>query len=295
MATARIVCSDCGAQLSPGDAFCSSCGAKIDSPAVNPGSATVQCGVCGYQNPAGGAYCEGCGAKLPGATVREEKRPGKEPQRPRKLQKGPAGKKAPTGDRRRVEPWQIVSGIAVLGLIGFLVYMQVFRQQFSAATFDAPPASMVTAAPKVFRDVAPLQKAVDDNPRNPAAWLQLANALHDNGMYLRAIEAYKKYLAIVPGNPDARVDLGICYYLQAQADSVNGGEEFNLALQEMETALKSHPDHQPSAFNLGIVNLYLGNLTESNKWFKRAVEINKSTDLGVRAQKILDEHSSVQQ
>jgi Tfp pilus assembly protein PilF len=59
----------------------------------------------------------------------------------------------------------------------------------------------------------------------------------------------------------------------------------------METVAKNSPTHQPAAFNLGIVNLHMGNLEESNKWFKRAVELDGSSELGMRAQNILQKHT----
>jgi len=51
----------------------------------------------------------------------------------------------------------------------------------------------------------------------------------------------------------------------------------------MEEAFKNAPKpHQPSAFNLGVVYLHLSELEESNKWFRKAVEINRESDLGKR-------------
>ena len=66
------------------------------------------------------------------------------------------------------------------------------------------------------------------------------------------------------------------------------------AVEAVELALKKHPDHQPAAFNLGIVTLTMGDLETSNKWFKRTVELNPSSDLGTRAKRILEQHSVTQ-
>jgi hypothetical protein len=66
------------------------------------------------------------------------------------------------------------------------------------------------------------------------------------------------------------------------------------AVQEMELALKYRPDHQPAAFNLGIVHLTMGELETSNRWFSRAVELNPSSELGVRAKRILEQHTITQ-
>jgi Tfp pilus assembly protein PilF len=94
-----------------------------------------------------------------------------------------------------------------------------------------------------------------------------------------------------PNDPDARTDLGMTYFQYAQIDTARGVVLFQQAASEMETAFANSPRHQTSAFNLGVVNLHMGNLEESNKWFMKAVEIDKNSDLGIRAQKILSQHT----
>lgn len=142
-----------------------------------------------------------------------------------------------------------------------------------------------------LEEIQTFEKRADANPSDADARLLLANALHDKGLFSRAAQEYKKYLVMRPDNPDARVDLGICYYSLAQADSANGERLYPLALQEMETAFKKSPTHQPAAFNIGIVNLHLGNMEASRTWFKRAVDLNKSSELGTKAQQMLDQHT----
>jgi len=193
---------------------------------------------------------------------------------------------------RRVEPWQVISFIAVGGLLAFLLWTELSRDHASPAPTGAqasmPQLSPIAPAPV---DLAPLEAAVKADPEDAGAVLRLANALHDNGMVQRAIEQYKNYLVMDPGNPDARVDLGICYDQMGLADSLHAETYYALAIQEMETALKGSPSHQPAAFNLGIVNLHRGKLDESNKWLKKAATIDAKSDLGMRAQQILQQHS----
>jgi tetratricopeptide (TPR) repeat protein len=153
---------------------------------------------------------------------------------------------------------------------------------------DPPPVSI--------QEIERLQAEADARPSDAPALLRLANILHDNAMrdsrfLLRAIETYKKYLNLQPANPDARVDLGICYFELGRVDSINNRSLFSQAIREMETAFRSSPTHQPAAFNLGIVNLNAGNLEESNKWMKKTVELNQQSELGQRAQRILEQHS----
>ncbi|MEW6510059.1 MAG: zinc ribbon domain-containing protein, partial [Bacteroidota bacterium] len=64
MAVAKLICGNCSSVISATDAFCPSCGAKIEHSAAPP--AVRICSVCGHKNGSGGAYCEACGARLAG-------------------------------------------------------------------------------------------------------------------------------------------------------------------------------------------------------------------------------------
>jgi hypothetical protein len=196
------------------------------------------------------------------------------------------GKQARTAG---VEVWQIVSGVAVLALIAVLVYLLIPHDQSRPS--GPTPAAVQPQASASMAEIASLQQAVSANPGDAASRLRLANVLHDDGMLTAAIQNYNEYLKLTPKDPNARVDLGICYDQLALQDTANAPQYFGLAVQEMQTVVKESPSHQPAAFNLGIVNLHMGNLEESNKWFKRAVELGRETELGMRAQKILTQHS----
>ena len=254
MAHARLVCSECGAELSVVDAICPGCGAAIERKQVKSRAER---------------------AKSPPTVPVSE---------PRKRE----------GSPQRFEPWQVVAGVAVVALVAFFVYTELQREHAGVqpvAQQQAPPA-MMQQAPRV--NLAPLEQAVAANPKDADALLRLGNGLHDNGAYARAIEVYERYLAIEPGNPDARVDMGICYYELGTADSAGGARLFDTAKKEMELALKKRPDHQPAAFNLGVVSLAMGDLESSNRWFRRAVELNPSSGMGREAKRILEQHSVTQ-
>jgi tetratricopeptide (TPR) repeat protein len=246
MAVAKLVCGDCSQPIAPTDAFCPSCGAKIE-------------------------------------------RAGQPEQR--KPQKQAGAKSAPA---KVFEPWQIISGIAVLALVAYLVYSEVSK--VVPETLQPPPAAsapagvpFLSAAAKTI-DLTPLEEAVKADPKDAGAILRLANAQHDNRMLPVAIETYKTYLKLRPGDPDARTDLGICYFQLAQTDTANSISLLQTAANEMTEANNNAPNHQPSAFNLGVVYLHLQDMEQSNKWFKRTVELNKDSDLGKRAQNLLNQH-----
>jgi len=287
MALARIVCGECGADVPPGAAACSKCGAAVELPEVGMVGNRRVCTSCGYRNTAKATFCESCGAQLPGVAATgsapREARAAK-PARPASAKRG-ASKKEGTS---RFEPWQVISGVAVLALIAVVAYMLIPRDQGAAPQTVTSPEPQAAAS---MAQIESLQQAVDANPRDAATRLRLANILHDVGMLPRAIDNYNEYLELEPKDPNARVDLGICYDQLALQDSSNAPRYFALAVQEMQTAVKNAPTHQPAAFNLGIVNLHMGNLEESNKWFKRVVELDRNSELGIRAQNILQQHT----
>jgi cytochrome c-type biogenesis protein CcmH/NrfG len=196
-----------------------------------------------------------------------------------------------------VEPWQIIAVVAIVCLVAVLVYVELSRTPTVAGGSAAMPSAPATMPPMMqappVADIAALEAAVASNPGNAQALLQLANGLHDNGEFLKAVETYKKYLKVQPRNPDARVDMGVCYYQLGLQDTVNTARYFTLAVTEMEAALRGTPTHQPAAFNLGVVHLQQGELDISNRWFRKAVELGPGTDLGMKAQRLLQQHSSI--
>ena len=84
------------------------------------------------------------------------------------------------------------------------------------------------------------------NPQDPQIPLRLANYLYDQKLYDVAIQWYKKTLAINPKNVNARTDLGTSYFYTGQLQD---------ALKEYHEALKLEPNHQPTMFNMIVVNL----------------------------------------
>jgi hypothetical protein len=235
--------------------------------------------------------------EIAGADVRrtdsssKDKSPRKKPSRTEPA-KGKRARRA-----RQFEPWQIISGISVLCLIAFFVYSESSRvPPPSLSSPPGPPGNFQGSVLGSTEEIEQLQKTVDAEPNNAAALLRLANALHDQSsaspqLLFRSVEAYKKYLALRPDDPDARVDLGICYFYLTRLDTTRAGQLFSMAINEMQTVVKGHPNHQGAAFNLGVVSLNAGNTEEAGKWLKKAVEINPNSDMGVRAKKLIEQHS----
>jgi cytochrome c-type biogenesis protein CcmH/NrfG len=217
--------------------------------------------------------------------VREKRAHSQPPQR--KPKKNSGGKK--------IEPWQILAGIAALAVIGYFVYSESNSPSLKTQPLGQDNTAPVT--PATMQEIEHLQKTVDANPNDAASLLRLANLLHDGGLHdtrflFRAEQAYKQYLVLNPKDPDARVDLGIVYFELARVDSLNTDALYSQAISEMQIVARANPKHQPAAFNLGIVNLHSGNAEESSRWFQKAVDINPNSDLGTRAKRLLEQHSS---
>lgn len=84
------------------------------------------------------------------------------------------------------------------------------------------------------------------NPGNPAPRLKLADFLYDHKQYDEAISWYQQALAIDAKNVDARTDMATCYF------SLGESRE---AIDQLQTALKYDPRHEPTLFNLAVVSL----------------------------------------
>jgi len=297
MVVAKLVCGDCSGVLGRSDTVCPHCGATIENEASVPkaavsSAATVhRCHVCGHENPANGAYCESCGARLFSSHQQERST--------RNAAKGSGQDHHPQkkGAKRlamRFEQWQLFAGAGLVLLVGFLVYSEITRDR--PTTQGHVHENLSAEATGAVAEIEQLQKTVNENPNDAGSKLRLANLLHDHSqkdarLLFRAVEAYKSYLALNPGNPDARVDLGIVYFELARVDSANAPQWIGKAIDEMRIVATAHPEHQAAAFNLGIVNLNAGDTDESNRWFRKAVEINQGSDLGTRAKRLLEQHS----
>ena len=86
---------------------------------------------------------------------------------------------------------------------------------------------------------------------------------------------------MVPNDADVLVDMGVCYYSLRNYDE---------AIKTMTEALKYKPNHQIAHLNLGIVNLAEGNVEKSKEWLKKAVDIDPNSEVGKRAEELLNSH-----
>ena len=137
-----------------------------------------------------------------------------------------------------------------------------------------------------IQQINDLEAKLKNNPKDTASILQLAHLKNDSRMFEQAIVNYKEYLALVPNDPDARIDMGICYY---------NLQNYKTAIDEMEKAIKYDPKHQIGYLDLGIVNLTAGNFEKSRENLKKAVELDPNSDYGKKAEELLKSHENTNQ
>jgi len=294
-------CGNCGYNFEREMKFCPECGTRvtqstlIEEKVETYTTAVIVCNNCGEENPLKNKNCDGCGVKLHGikkektVTVsKESKPPYQKPSEPvknkqlknsksknQKNQKDAVGK----NDFDSKKMVLIISLVGILALV-ILITTGVFDKA-EVQTNNTPPNTNSGINLNNLSEINALEETVVNNPSDFSSLLTLANLQQDAGMYEKAIINYKKYLEQDPSNPDARIDMGVCYFSLS---------DHNNAIKEMEKALEFNPTHQIGHLNLGVVNLNAGNLDVSKEWFKKAIEINPNSDAGIRAEDLLNSH-----
>lgn len=95
-------------------------------------------------------------------------------------------------------------------------------------------------------EVQAMEQEVTSHPQDPGPPLKLANFLYDRGNFQQAITWYEKAVALDPRNVDASTDLGTCYFNVGRADD---------ALRQFQHSLGVQPGHQPTLFNVIVVDM----------------------------------------
>jgi cytochrome c-type biogenesis protein CcmH/NrfG len=293
----KILCAHCSAELHLGDKFCGSCGKPVEwsseqsadsgqqpQESTRQASDSATCDTCGTVNKPNTDFCNTCGTDLRSQSKKPfQQKPA--PSRQSKKEQRPTT----TDPSPWLRSWKIIAGGVVI--VGAIVGWELYNSQQIPTTLPAQqqqpvvPQEAMGANMAALPQIQEMEHQLSANPGNMGLTLQLANVLHDNRFYDKAITMYREYLLKNPKDTNARVDLGICYKEVGQLDA---------AKKEMKKALEYEPKHLLAQFNLGIVALIDGNLTESNDWFKKVVEMAPTSEVGKRAQQLLSQHSNPQ-
>jgi tetratricopeptide (TPR) repeat protein len=147
--------------------------------------------------------------------------------------------------------------VVIAFIVGFIagatvVILRGEKGAERAAMVQKPEMAPIPGPPKpssleVASKIKTLNEILQRDPKNLPAWVELGNLYFDSDQPKEAIEAYSKYLAAKPDNPDVRTDVGIMYRRLG---------EFDRALEEFRKAAQSDLKHINSRYNIGIVLLH---------------------------------------
>jgi cytochrome c-type biogenesis protein CcmH/NrfG len=144
----------------------------------------------------------------------------------------------------------LLAGLLVGFLGGYLAHetmrdLQPARLPAGGAPDTPHTAAMGGAAPLPgMSDIDRLREALERNPDDRMALVELANLNFDIGNWARAQELYERSLRLEPNDPDVLTDLGIALRSQGLVDR---------ALERFREAQRLRPDHWQARFNEVVV------------------------------------------
>lgn len=131
----------------------------------------------------------------------------------------------------------------------------------------------------MYAQIGRFDKAVDFykrgvalNPQNQQANIVLANALFDSQKFEEAGDFYTKALLIDPKNVNAITDLGTTFVERKEPD-------YDRAIAEFRKALEIDAKNAPTLYYLGIAQLRKGEKVEAEKTLAELVKADPTSDL----------------
>ncbi len=231
------------------------------------------CNECGYKFDKEYKFCPECGTKISSSKNSKNKN-----QESKNL-----GVSAEKTLNPKIIYGILIGGIAVIAIIiltsGLLDSTAVDTSLTTQNQVQSNPNSGVNL--NNMQMINDLEAKIKQDPEDYNSLLQLAHLKNDSGLFDAAIQNYKTYLDKNSKDADARVDMGVCYF---------NLRDYTNAIKEMETALKYDPKHQIAQLNLGVVNLAAGNIDKSKEWLKKAYDLNPTSEVGKKAEQLLNNH-----
>jgi tetratricopeptide (TPR) repeat protein len=178
---------------------------------------------------------------------------------------------------------------AIIGLfvVIFIIIIVINQQNKTLASSSVQGQAKQAEGqlPKMDADkLNQLKSRIENDPYDKNSILELANMYHDYNNVDEAIVYYNKYLTIDEKDPDARVDMALCLFEKHDNET---------AIKEILKAISIEPNHQKAHFNLGIIYLSSGRVSEAMTYFKNCYEIDPMSEVGQNSKQLLAEHKSV--
>lgn len=251
----------------------------------------INCSVCGEEVDVNDNFCSSCGVVLKKKTKSDSSRGTKGIESKSKDLKNEnfSGRKSKENTKKNTSDLKKISFVKLF-YVAFSLLLVGMVIIFSSGVIDNGGSVSSSAQNtddvhsgvdlQYLQRINSLEEELKVKP-DKSKLLELAHLLNDSGLKPRAIEKYQEYLKIDPKNADVLVDMGVCYYELGKYDD---------ALRFMKDALKFQPKHQIAHLNIGIVSLSAGMHDEAVDWWKKAVAINPNSDVGKRAQELINSH-----
>jgi hypothetical protein len=126
-----------------------------------------------------------------------------------------------------------------------------------SAAAGGPPAPVLQA-------LTELRGRLARNPKDLAALVQLADMEFDSRHFDKAIDYYRRALALDPTNPDVRTDDAAALH--------ESGHDID-ALAQLDTVLKERPDFHAALFDRGIVLQAIGRRADATADFRHYLKV----------------------
>ncbi len=278
-------CPSCGSVNTDGAMFCDICGQDLSSPTIDVAARTDTdasvdtAATAGTGTASAAAFPAGTAARAVADASRVK--PGAHSSARKKSAPKSTARAASSRDAALFTTWQWIAIVVAAFILGGVIGASFLPSAREGVPAEQEQSGTAQSAQPDLQSLEAAREAAEANPSDARAQLQYANLLHDAMMLDAAIAQYRKYLEMNSDDPDARVDLGICYFEK---------KEYTAAIAEMERAVANHPEHQLGTYNLGIVNLNAGNKDKAREWFSKARDIDPSSAHGRNAAQLLEQH-----
>ncbi|MCF8414131.1 MAG: tetratricopeptide repeat protein [Melioribacteraceae bacterium] len=236
----------------------------------------VYCNHCGAENSEHAKFCSECGKKIERVQVKGKRKSGTAAD---SAAKSNQNKSISTSNVLLYVYGLLIIGIVYLFAIGLFDSIEPDSSAAGQGNVSSDPHSGINM--NSFQKISDLEQRVAANPSDHTSILELAHLLNDSGLYEKAIQRYKEYLATHPDNTDVLVDMGVCYFSLA---------DYKNATTAMQKAISINPKHQIGHFNLGIVSFAQNKTAEAINWWEKAIALNPGTDIAAKAKELIDQN-----